>query len=138
MLADGLEMIGYPMLARRALQDSSLNVTQAMRAVLRGGSYSRFDVRSLDVWGNARDGYEINNSWRAGQVQVYSRLRHPSNSDIIKACRENYLRNRLRFTIDDSGSEMFTIEHKGRPVLQFEQIEHYGEPHDEFLRSDYQ
>lgn len=44
-----------------------------------------FEVHNLDVWGNAVDGYDVNNSFRCGEVDI------PDNADhaaIIRALKD--------------------------------------------------
>jgi hypothetical protein len=51
----------------------------------RSGRTEKYEVRSLDVWGNARDGFEVNNSFRAGHVEVPP---HASDRDFLRALRD--------------------------------------------------
>jgi len=57
-----------------------------------------WELRSYDVWGNARDGYEVNNTFRAGEVTIRCKVQvnnagtpqefmsaYPSDSQIRKA-----------------------------------------------------
>lgn len=36
----------------------------------RRGKPERWEIRDLDVWGNAEDGYEVNNEFRAGTIRI--------------------------------------------------------------------
>ena len=57
-----------------------------------------WELRTYDVWGNARDGYEVNNTFRAGEVTIRCKVQvdnagtpqeflsaYPSDSQIRKA-----------------------------------------------------
>lgn len=62
-----------------------------------GRSYSHYEVRSLDVWGNARDGYEVNNSFRVGEVVV------PEDGDVIQALLDaGHLRDGTGLVVEDN------------------------------------
>ena len=45
-------------------------------------------IDHYDIWGNAKDGYEVNDSRRAGEIELDSKLR---DEDILKALFDNGL-----------------------------------------------
>lgn len=79
-----------------------------------------FDVWSLDVWGNLREGFEVNDRSKLGIIMIEE---NDSDKKIIQRLKTaNYLH---KFSKDKSflvdGDELrFDIEFKNKPVLQLE------------------
>ena len=72
-----------------------------------------WETRSYDVWGNARDGYEVNNSFRTGEVTIRCKVEvnnagtaqeflsaYPSDSQIRKAL------GLRRFKLETDGDDL--------------------------------
>lgn len=78
-----------------------------------------WSVYSLDVWGNPREGFEVNDRCKVGTVDIPE---YAEDKGIIKALVDaGYLKPRFQFNID--GDDMFlSIDHaaSGRPVLQLQ------------------
>jgi hypothetical protein len=81
-------------------------------------------VNYFDVWGNKKDGYEVNNLCSEGEVQVKSW----EDGDILKALKEkDFLKKHVRknmLNFVDCFDEIVEIEHKktGRPICRLELI----------------
>lgn len=74
-------------------------------------------VWSLDVWGNDKEGYEINDRSTIGSVEIPA---DATDKQVIKALVDaEYLKPRFRFDIDGDDTVLY-VEYKGRPVLQLE------------------
>jgi len=80
-----------------------------------------WEIRSYDVWGNAKDGYEVNNSWRIGEVTIRCKVEvnnagtpqeflsaYPSNSQIRKALGLG------RFKIETDGDDLNIYVNRAR------------------------
>lgn len=67
-----------------------------------------WDVISLDVWGNAQDGFEINDMRRAGTVML---PKDATKAQIVRAMkRENWLKSSVRsarIEVDDFGDDEY-------------------------------
>lgn len=72
-----------------------------------------WELRSYDVWGNSRDGYEVNNTFSAGEVTIWCKVNvnnpgtpqefisaYPSDSQIRRAMGLN------RFKLDLDGDDL--------------------------------
>lgn len=77
-----------------------------------------YKVCSLDVWGNAEDGWDVNDLFVQGRIEL-------ADSDgkdeiLAKLMAEGFLRAGLRLDIDDSDAWLITIDfaHNGMPLLQ--------------------
>lgn len=98
VLADAMEEVGWP---------SYPNVVPTGRA----GRPEVWDVQTLDVWGNAEDGWEINNWYRAGEVRI------PTKEFVynVKAYANEYAKG-------------YRETGQGRPLLRTISVDHV---HDE-------
>ena len=78
-------------------------------------------VYSLDVWGNAADGFEVNDRSRAGTITISD---DATDADIIGALVDaDFLVANHRCGIDDDGDDRYmgvSIRSSGRPVFQLE------------------
>lgn len=94
VLADLVEEVGWP---------REKNIIPTGRA----GIPERWGVRSLDVWGNPEDGFEVNETFRAGTIVV------PTKEVLynVTAYRDSY----------GSG---FREQRPGRPLLRMISVEH--------------
>lgn len=80
-----------------------------------------WEIRSYDVWGNARDGYDVNDSFNDGEVTIRLRVKvnnpgtphefisaYPSDSQIRRAM------GLRRFKIDTDGDDMTIYVNRSR------------------------
>lgn len=76
-------------------------------------------VWSLDVWGNERDGYQVNDRSRAGTVRI---RRDAPDAEIVRSLvRGGFLRKGVTSrNVDIRGQEILEVEDAGtgEPVLQ--------------------
>ncbi len=49
------------------------------------------EVHSLDVWGKAKDGYEVNAAYRAGKILIHKANEDVDQDDIIRALKKKRL-----------------------------------------------
>lgn len=75
----------------------------------------KYEVRSLDVWGNEEDGFDVNDSWRIGEVEI------SDDADPIEVLfEEGYLsdigRVRSEVQYDDDGMMTIACEMTGKPL----------------------
>ena len=86
----------------------------------RGKEHRLVEVWSLDVWGNHREGFEVNDRCKMGQVTIPLDM---TDKAIIKALKKNdFISKRTwysSFSIDD-GERTLTIDYKQEPFLQLE------------------
>lgn len=84
----------------------------------RGREYLKFQVWSLDVWGNKRDGFEVNDRQKCEVIIVRDDL---GDKGIIKALKEADLLNKKchfkSFNVDEYGLEAAKT---GEPIYQLE------------------
>jgi len=79
-------------------------------------------VWSLDVWGNPRDGFEVNDRSRCGVVELG---KEPKDAEVIRALKAGgFLSDKARASnIEVGGDDLdITIDDKrsGRPLLSLE------------------
>jgi hypothetical protein len=81
-----------------------------------------FQLKSYDTWGNAKDGYEVDDISSEGIFWQAEEL--PSFKDII-AClkRCEYLKPRYRFNSQYPYEDMEVIEYKGKPIAQVGEVD---------------
>jgi hypothetical protein len=89
-----------------------------------GRQYARFKVYSLDVWGNKRDGFEVNDRSQCGSVMVPIDL---NDRDIVKALKNNdLLAKRVHvksFRIDgDEHGLNIDASKTSEPIYQLERV----------------
>lgn len=83
----------------------------------------RYFVRSLDVWGNEKDGYEVNDSYTCGSITVNE---EPSDYDIIQALLTNGLliehpvSEYLKQVTIEGDDMLITIDLNGKPLFNLE------------------
>ena len=86
----------------------------------RGRVFVKYDVWSLDVWGNARDGFEVNDRQRCGSIMVSILA---EDKDVIRALKRADLLSRRchfnSFRVDDTGIESAKT---GEPIYQLERV----------------
>jgi hypothetical protein len=79
----------------------------------------RWEVRSLDVWGNQEDGYEVNQEYAAGHLSF---SRYPSEDAIFKALkRDGFIKagiKRSQVEIDGAGPDYYDVNDAatGKPI----------------------
>ena len=79
-----------------------------------------WDVFTLDVWGNERDGFEVNDRSRCGTITLPP---NPSNPQILSALRTaGLIRRYLKTLTIDGDPSTITIDcaRTGRPGLHLE------------------
>lgn len=99
---------------------------------------ARYTVWSYDVWGNARDGFEVNDRCKVGTVEIPDDMVNvpatvktgddmrawgdASDKAIVRALVEaGYLRPRFKFDVQgDDGRIEITHAATGRPLLGLE------------------
>lgn len=85
-----------------------------------------YEFVSLDVWGNARDGFEVNNAFRTGTtVEIPDEADHKAIVRILKD--EGILKKDVRpsrVEIDDSTEGVIYVNdaRNGRPEFQFHKL----------------
>lgn len=85
----------------------------------------RYAIRSLDVWGNEKDGYEVNQSYNTGlEIEVAEDC---SDTDLQNAVGEHYPTiKRMKVSFDGDG-DLINIDHATRrctkPLLTLEKTE---------------
>lgn len=86
----------------------------------------KYEVFSLDVWGNAEDGFEVNDLFRIDTIELPEAA---TDDQILAALEESGNINAGSSplaNVDDPGDgDLITIEQKsdGRPVLQLRRVE---------------
>jgi hypothetical protein len=92
-----------------------------------------YEVISLDVWGNARDGFEVNDMHRAGTVEVpytaqYGTGAWPTDAAIVKGLKgAGFLKPRIHtksIVIDGEADGMLFLEEarNGRPIYHLRYV----------------
>lgn len=83
-----------------------------------------YQVWTYDVWGNAKDGYVVNDRFEKGIVEL---PREPSTEEILRGLRrEGYVDKRVSrrlLEIDGEPDYTFYLSYKGRPELELENVE---------------
>ena len=83
-----------------------------------------WEVHSLDVWGNAREGWDVNAAYRAGEVEIPTE-NHWNRNAIFNAIKDEYLTPGSRFSqadfdFSDEGNFFTLLEKKNRkPLFNF-------------------
>lgn len=81
----------------------------------------KYDVLTLDVWGNEEDGFEVNNASRAGSITIPAMS---NEEDILKLLKnDGYLESSVRpnhISIESSDDNFIEINaaKNGEPLLQ--------------------
>lgn len=86
----------------------------------RGKRFWKWRIWSLDVWGNARDGYEVNDRSQSGGMLTVA---DPSDHDLIKGLKErDKLNKRTHYkSYTTNGDDMaVSVDYKGMPCYQLE------------------
>jgi len=85
----------------------------------------QYRLWSYDVWGNADDGYEVNDQINYGIVEIEEDI--PSDEDIVEALRGFYLKDDITVDdveIDGDGQSIYVHDAEdGRPICVLELIE---------------
>ena len=106
----------------------------------RRGPVQRWEVSELEVWGNAQDGFDINNAFRAGVLEVpteevvhiyrsaplgFERRFETNDRALERAVRANYLAPGARVTMDDFGDGYIRVEARatGEPLYDLHLLE---------------
>lgn len=82
-------------------------------------------INYFDVWGNKKDGYEVNNLCEEGIIEVASW----SDSDVLKALKKsNFIKKHVRtnmLTFSHLGPDCVEIEHRSsyRPICRLEFVQ---------------
>jgi hypothetical protein len=76
-----------------------------------------WEFYSLDIWGNKKDGYEINNIFNMG-LYVLSEEFPPFDILVKILKKENILKKRYRYASQCLYDEFDIIEYRGKPLLQ--------------------
>ena len=90
--------------------DREIKTPADWNRIIPGGHTIRYEVHSLDVWGNPRDGYEINNQFNAGELEI-----HEENDDeegIRQALvDQGHIRAQFRdaMVVDSDGSDGWEV-----------------------------
>jgi len=99
-------------------------------------------VHYFDVWGNRKEGYEVNNQCEHAIVEFTD---YPSNDEILNKLKKiNFLKKTTRknsFNFDNQGENIEIETHEGRPIcglhtLEYE-IEKYGQEAYESYHLEY-
>ncbi len=120
------EMAGpYNRNESEAEYDHRHKVSDALRGIKpRNRPVHDYRIQSLDVWGNAKEGYEVNQSFNTNR---YVELpEHPDNDDIIKALQKaGEIKKGVRrnlFEVDGESAYTLYISYKGRPEMHLERV----------------
>lgn len=86
-----------------------------------------FQLQSLDIWGNEKEGYEVNNVMDEGIF--WESEEFPNFADIVKTLKRcGFLKKRFRFSSQYPYDNMEVIEYKNCPICQIiEKPEHNKE-----------
>lgn len=84
-----------------------------------------FAIHSLDVWGNARDGYEVNEKYLTGNYIVADEF--PRFEVTVKVLKKaGLIRPRIRALKSQYPYDSIeVVEYKGKPVYIIEEITEY-------------
>jgi hypothetical protein len=90
--------------------------------VSRGRQYRKFSVWALDVWGNAKEGFEVNDRSQISAIMVPADF---SDTQLLRALkRAGLLRSKTRFSsfsVDGDEDSLFIDAAKtGEPLYQLE------------------
>lgn len=77
----------------------------------------RFELYTLDVWGNAAEGYEVNDSFRQGTIELPEQYTHSQVLDAIDARIGVRGREFAEFTVDDGDFLEISESNTGMPVF---------------------
>ncbi len=93
------------------------------------------EVHTLDVWGNKRDGWEVNAAYRAGKIIINKPNEDVDQDDIIYALKKDgYLRknaknNKYDFDWDCTGGAFITYTGQSAPGYPVFNIQNVTEDH---------
>lgn len=93
---------------------------------IKSGKYTEYYVLGLDVYGNAKDGFEINNQWKCGSIRLPEDC---NDRDVFRILRDqDFLSDASKGTIrleNNSAPEYIEIVDRknGRPILDLEMVE---------------
>jgi len=104
---------------RREINDVLYRTKDAAVIVGRHVKPEVWEVKSLDVWGNEEDGYEVNQEFKAGKIEIPAML---DDADLVKLLKkEGFLKETVRanqIEVESSGLGFIEIKEKktGEPV----------------------
>jgi len=76
-----------------------------------------WEFYSLDVWGNSKEGYTVNNTFNIGLYVLAEEF--PPFDILVKILKkENILKKRYRYASQYPYDDMEIIEYKGEPLFQ--------------------
>lgn len=81
----------------------------------------KWNVYSLDVWGNEEDGYEVNDRSRIGTVELPKAF---SDEWLLKTLKNegliNYKKSDIKSIEIDGGEDWISIDYKGKPFFSLD------------------
>lgn len=84
----------------------------------------RWEILTLDVWGNARDGYDVNNVFSSGQfIELPADF---SDADVLKALKAGgFAKPGIRASsVEIDGDDGFlSVDYMGRPEIQLRRVD---------------
>lgn len=85
---------------------------------------NKYNVYSLDVWGNEEDGYEVNDRSFIGTIELYNEF---TDQDVIQALLEADILNSFSGKVVDmfdiqSEEGHIDIDYKDKPLLELEEV----------------
>jgi len=104
---------------RREINDVIYRTSDAAKIVGRYVKPEIWEVKSLDVWGNQEDGYEVNNEHNAGKIEIPAML---DNAGLVKLLKkEGFLKETVtvkQVEIESPGEGFIEIREKktGEPI----------------------
>ncbi len=104
---------------RHEINDVLFRTKDAAVIVGRHVKPETWEVKSLDVWGNSEDGYEVNQEFNAGKIEIPAMLDDAGLVKLLK--KEGFLKETVRANqveVEDNGAGFIEIREKktGEPV----------------------
>lgn len=104
---------------RREINDVIYRTKDASKIVGRHVKPEIWEVKSLDVWGNAEDGYEVNNEHGAGKISIPAMTDDAGLVKLLK--KEGFLKETVRANqveIESPGEGFIEVREKktGEPI----------------------
>jgi hypothetical protein len=83
---------------------------------------AKWRVFSLDVWGNEKDGYDVNDRRQVGTIDL--KYKAFSDDQLLKALVDAGIatmkRSDKNHIFIDGGEDYISIDYKGKPVFQLD------------------
>lgn len=96
---------------RRSINDVLFRTEDAAKIVRHYEPAEKWIVKSLDVWGNEDDGFEINQEFHAGDIEIPVLT---DDAGLLKLLKENdFLKSNVRLNqveFDDSGAGLIEVK----------------------------